>query len=48
MHSDATDVDSYLTQVPPGRRAVLTRIRDACRELLAGFTESMSHGMPAL
>ena len=42
MHSDAIDVDSYLTQVPEGRRAVLTEIRDACRRLLAGFAESMS------
>jgi hypothetical protein len=37
MQSDAIDVDSYLTQVPQGRRAVLTEIRDACRRLLAGF-----------
>jgi hypothetical protein len=42
MQSDAIDVDSYLTQVPEGRRAVLTEIRDGCRRLLAGFAESMS------
>ena len=47
MHSDANDIDSYLAQVPEGRRAVLTEIRDACRRLLAGFTESMRYGMPA-
>jgi hypothetical protein len=46
MHSDAVDVDSYLTQVPGGPRAVLTGIRDACRRLLAGYAESMSYGMP--
>ena len=46
MHSDADDVDSYLAQVPEDRRAVLAEIRDACRRLLAGFAESMSHGMP--
>ena len=46
MRSDAIDVDSYLTQVPEGRRAVLTEIRDACRMLLAGFAEAMSYGMP--
>ena len=46
MRSDAIDVDSYLTQVPEGRRAVLTEIRDACRRLLAGFAEAMSYGMP--
>ena len=47
VRSDAIDVDSYLMQVPEGRRAVLTGIRDACRRLLAGFAESMSYGMPA-
>ena len=46
VRSDAIDVDSYLTQVPEGRRAVLTEIRDACRRLLAGFAEAMSYGMP--
>jgi uncharacterized protein YdhG (YjbR/CyaY superfamily) len=33
--------------VPDGRRAVLTELRDACRELLTGFEESMRYGMPA-
>jgi uncharacterized protein YdhG (YjbR/CyaY superfamily) len=47
VQSDATDVDSYLDQVPEERRAALTEMRDACRRLLEGFTESMSHGMPA-
>ena len=46
MHSDANDIDSYIAQVPEERRAVLTEIRDACRMLLAGFAESMTHGMP--
>ena len=46
VQSDAMDVDSYLAGVPDGRRAVLTKIRDACRELLPGFAESMSYGMP--
>jgi uncharacterized protein YdhG (YjbR/CyaY superfamily) len=47
VQSDAIDVDTYLTQVPEGRRVVLLEIRDACRGLLAGFAESMSYGMPA-
>jgi uncharacterized protein YdhG (YjbR/CyaY superfamily) len=47
VQSDAIDVDGYLAEVPEGRRAVLTEIRDACRMLLAGFAESMSYGMPA-
>jgi uncharacterized protein YdhG (YjbR/CyaY superfamily) len=47
VRSDANDVDSYLAQVPEGRRAVLTGMRDVCRRLLAGFAESMSYGMPS-
>jgi uncharacterized protein YdhG (YjbR/CyaY superfamily) len=47
MRSDARDVDTYLAMVPGERRAVLGEIRDMCRELLPGFDESMSYGMPA-
>jgi uncharacterized protein YdhG (YjbR/CyaY superfamily) len=47
VQSDADNVDSYLALVPEGRRAVLSELRDTCRELLTGFDESMSHGMPA-
>jgi len=36
MQSDAIDVDSYLTQVPEGRCAVLTGIRDACCQRAGG------------
>jgi uncharacterized protein YdhG (YjbR/CyaY superfamily) len=46
VQTDATDVDGYLAQVPEERRAALTEMRDACRRLLGGFAESMSHGMP--
>ena len=46
VRSDASDIDSYVAQVPEERRAILIEIRDACRRLLAGFAESMSHGMP--
>ena len=47
MRSDADDVDSYLAQVPEGRRAVLGEMREVCRRLLPGFAESMRYGMPA-
>jgi hypothetical protein len=30
VHSDAADVDGYLAQVPAGRRAVLSELREAC------------------
>jgi uncharacterized protein YdhG (YjbR/CyaY superfamily) len=46
MRSDAEDVDTYLARAPEERRAVLSEIRDICRELLTGFDESMSYGMP--
>jgi uncharacterized protein YdhG (YjbR/CyaY superfamily) len=47
VRSDADDVDGYLALVPEERRAVLSELRDACRDLLPGFEESMSYGMPA-
>ena len=47
MRSNADDVDSYLALVPIERRAVLSRLRDSCRDLLPGFEESVGYGMPA-
>jgi uncharacterized protein YdhG (YjbR/CyaY superfamily) len=47
VRSDSDDVDGYLALVPTERRAVLSRLRDVCRDLLPGFEESMSYGMPA-
>jgi uncharacterized protein YdhG (YjbR/CyaY superfamily) len=46
VHSDADDVGSYLAQVPAGRRAVLSELREECRRLLADFDEGMRYGMP--
>ena len=45
MRSEAADVDTYLTEVPEARRPALTALRNACVELLDGFTETMSYGM---
>ncbi|MFF2188285.1 iron chaperone [Streptomyces sp. NPDC058155] len=47
MQSKASDVEGYLTEVPQERRAVLDRLRQLCREELAGFDEVMAYGMPA-
>jgi uncharacterized protein YdhG (YjbR/CyaY superfamily) len=47
VRSDVNDVDSYLAQVPEGRRAVLAGMREVCRRLLVGFAESMNYGMPS-
>ena len=40
------DVDAYIAAAAPGRRDALRALRDACRELLPGFTEEIRHGMP--
>ncbi|MEU2383170.1 DUF1801 domain-containing protein [Streptomyces sp. NPDC012461] len=47
VQSNATDVDSYLAEVPEDRRGVLTRLRELCRAELTGFDEVMAYGMPA-
>lgn len=46
MQSPAADVDAYLAEAPAERQDVLRDLRDACRELLPGFIESMSYGLP--
>ncbi|MFE6920895.1 iron chaperone [Nocardia sp. NPDC057663] len=47
VQSKAPDVATYLAELPADRRAALTRLRELCLAELAGFTEVMSHGMPA-
>jgi uncharacterized protein YdhG (YjbR/CyaY superfamily) len=47
MQSTATDVDTYLDEVPVERRAVLAAIRQLCLDLLPGYEEGMSYGMPS-
>jgi hypothetical protein len=47
MRSNAGHVGGYLALAPGGRRAVLSEMRHTCRRPLAGFAESMGHGMPA-
>jgi uncharacterized protein YdhG (YjbR/CyaY superfamily) len=44
--SKAVDVDAYLAEQSPDRRAALTRLRELCRAELPGFTEVMAYGMP--
>ncbi|MEU6645029.1 DUF1801 domain-containing protein [Saccharomonospora sp. NPDC046836] len=46
MQSSSSDVTAYLDEVAPARRAALAELRRLCRELLPGFEESMSYGMP--
>ncbi|MCO5183695.1 MAG: DUF1801 domain-containing protein [Anaerolineae bacterium] len=47
MQSKAKDVDSYLTEVPAKRLAVLQQIRALCLSTLDGYVESMAYGMPS-
>jgi uncharacterized protein YdhG (YjbR/CyaY superfamily) len=47
VQSTATDVDAYLVEVPVERRAVLAAIRQLCLDLLPGYEEGMSYGMPS-
>ena len=46
MQSKATDVASYLAEVPEARRPALEALRDLCRKCLIGYEEGMAYGMP--
>jgi uncharacterized protein YdhG (YjbR/CyaY superfamily) len=46
MQSSATDVDAYIAGAPAERQECLRTLRDACRELLPQFEETMTYGMP--
>jgi len=46
MTSKATDVASYIEEVPAERRAAIEKLRSLCRKNLAGYEECMDYGMP--
>jgi uncharacterized protein YdhG (YjbR/CyaY superfamily) len=46
MQSTAQNVDSYLDEVPPERRAALAKLRELCCTVLKGFEESVMYGGP--
>jgi len=46
MQSTATDVTSYLQELPDARRAALARLRQLCLDTLVGYEEGMDYGMP--
>ena len=46
MQSKATDVESYLAEVPAERRECLDELRRLCRRTLKGCQEIMAYGMP--
>jgi uncharacterized protein YdhG (YjbR/CyaY superfamily) len=47
VQSDTATVVSYIAGAPPERREALGLLRRLCREELAGFDETMLHGMPS-
>jgi len=47
MKIDAKDVDTYLTKVPVERRERLTELRALCLEVLDGYAEDLTYGMPS-
>ncbi|MFZ4509003.1 MAG: iron chaperone [Fimbriimonas sp.] len=46
MQSKATDVPAYILEAPETRRAALERLAEICREVLVGYDEGMTYGMP--
>jgi uncharacterized protein YdhG (YjbR/CyaY superfamily) len=46
MQSTAATVDAYLSEIPSDRREAIERLRRLARATLAGFEETMMHGMP--
>lgn len=48
MKSKATTVEQYLTELPPGRREIISRLREVVKNSVPGLIESeiMSYGMP--
>ncbi len=46
MISKATDVESYVREVPADRRAAIEKLRSLCQRNLPGYEECMEYGMP--
>ncbi len=47
MQSIATDVTSYLQELPDDRRVSLAQLRQLCLHTLEGYEEGMDYGMPS-
>jgi uncharacterized protein YdhG (YjbR/CyaY superfamily) len=46
MQSSAKTVTAYLKEVPPERKAALTKLRELCRAELTDFEEAMEYSGP--
>ncbi len=47
MVSKAVDVQAYIAELPPERRAVIEKLRRLCKQQLKGYEECMAYGLPA-
>ena len=47
MISKATDVASYIEDLPAERRPAIEKLRSLCRQSLKGAEDCMEYGMPA-
>jgi len=47
MISKATDVRTYVAELPAERRPAIEKLRRLCRQHLTGYEECMAYGMPA-
>jgi uncharacterized protein YdhG (YjbR/CyaY superfamily) len=46
VKSQAADVESYIAEVPAGRRAAIEKLRKLCQQNLPGYEECIEYGMP--
>ena len=46
MKSEATDVLTYIAEVPAERRAAMQKLRALCKQNLVGHEECIEYGMP--
>lgn len=46
MQSKATDVKSYISEVPANRLAAIKKLRSLCKQQLIGYEECIAYGMP--
>ena len=46
MISKTTDVQSYIDEVPAGRKPAIEKLRKLCKQHLRGYQECIEYGMP--
>jgi uncharacterized protein YdhG (YjbR/CyaY superfamily) len=46
MTSRAPDVETYIMEVPAGRRVAIEKLRSLCKQNLNGYQECIEYGMP--